>query len=203
MKIYFKSLLFLVILSLTFSLHSSQNNFKTSSSIIYCSPQLQKCLETILKVPEGRNLVNAVRKEGSFQIIAISTLLSKQFGAYWDPDHRMIFLNFSPHESDGSLIGSLLFELHNALVNSEINQLNQQAKDRKISKKDYVESMEYLEYKNSLNASKLSQIGINLGIFPNDSYLPTYKSFKEHLEAQKMSGHSDYFSHNFDLCQPF
>jgi hypothetical protein len=167
---------------------------------ITCSAQLQNHLQAILKIPEAKKLVDEIRKDGSFHIVSNHTALSKQLGAYWDPDRRIIYINFSPEVSDGSMIGSILFEMHNASVNSKIQHLNALASNGKIEKDKYVESMEYLEYINSLNASKITQKGIKMGIFPYDAYLPTYANFKEHFRAQKMSGHSNCFAKNYETC---
>jgi len=112
----------------------------------------------------------------------------------------VICIDLPSNESDGIIIGSLLFELQNAAVNSKIQQLNELVKQRKITKENYIESMEYLEYINSLNASRMAEIGIKMGALPKDSKLPTYSSFKEHLSAQKMSGHSACFARNYEQC---
>jgi hypothetical protein len=201
-KLIAKHLYLLIsILTLTLPLSADSNINMTKENTVQCDPQLQKCFQAILQIPEARNLINAIRKEGSIQIAVQNTALSKQLGAYWDPDRRIIFIDFSSHQEDGVIIGSLLFELHNASVNFQINHLNELAGKRKIDKDKYVESMEYLEYLNSINASNIAANGIKMGILPRDSQLPTYSSFEEHFKAQKMSGHSAFFERNYYLCQ--
>lgn len=184
---------------------AAQNHYSVypSTSVPKCSPQLQKHLHAILKIPEAKKLVEGIQSEGPIQIVAERTKLSRQFGAFWDPDRRLIVIDTSSNQSDGSIIGSILFELHNASVNAKINQLNQLASNGGTNKSDYIRSMEYLEYVNSLNASKISAKGIQMGIFPRDAYLSTYSSFSEHFKAQRESGHSDAFAHNFDVCKKF
>lgn len=200
-KLIVKNIYLLIfLLTSTLSLTAAQHSNLATEYIVRCAPQLQKCLQAILQIPEAKTLINAIRKEGSIHIAVQNTPLSKQLGAYWDPDQRVIFIDFSSSHDEGLIIGSLLFELHNASVNSQINHLNKLASQRKIDKADYVESMEYLEYINSLNASKIAQKGIKMGILPCDSQLPTYPNFKEHFKAQKMSGHSALFARNYDLC---
>lgn len=175
----------------------------SSTSLPKCSPQLQKHFNAILEIPEAKKLVEGIQSEGAIQIVAERTKLSRQFGAFWDPDRRLIVIDTSLNQSDGSIIGSILFELHNASVNTKINQLNRLASTGGTNKSDYVRSMEYLEYVNSLNASKISEKGIQMGIFPQDAYLSTYTNFSEHYKAQRESGHSDAFAHNFDICKKF
>lgn len=182
---------------------SAVNPNGSVSTLPQCSPQLQKHFSAILKTPEGKALVEAVQKEGPIQIIAKRTSLSERFGAYFDPDRRIIAIDISCGQTDGSIIGSILFELHNASVNGEINRLNHLASKGQINKENYVRSMEYLEYENSLKASKISINGIRLGIFPGDAYLSTYANFDEHFKAQKESGHSDAFAQNYDICRRY
>jgi hypothetical protein len=201
-KLFISIICFFAIYS-TFSLNANQQAKLYPSSSIRCAPQLQKCLNAILKIPEARTLIDSISKDGAIQIIAKNSKLSKQFGAYWDPDQRVICINLSTSHDEGMVIKSLLFELHNASVNSKIIHLNNLAHNKKINKNNYIESMEYLEYINSLNASKISEIGIKMGVLPPGSKLSTYSSFKEHFEAQKMSGHSSYFAENYDNCLLF
>ena len=179
---------------------SQTKQSETSTQGVNCSPQLQKTLQAILKIPEAINLINSIRKEGTISIVAKNNYLSKQFGAVWDPDQRVIYIEVSSDRTEGTLIGFLLFELHNASVNYRIKELNNMASRGEINKEKYVESMEYLEYINSLNASRIAQIGIRMGALPWDSHLPTYNNFEDHFNAQKMSGHSDCFARNYDMC---
>jgi len=171
-----------------------------ASNEVTCSTELQTSLQKILQVPEAKTILNQIRQEGPIKIIAKRTPLSQQFGAYWDPDHRVICLDISSSSTEGLIIGSLLFEMQNASQNTTIHQINQLAAEKKISKQKYVERMEYLEYINSKKASKIAQKGIAMGIFPSDSQLPTYATFTEHFNAQKISGHSDVFNRNYDIC---
>lgn len=165
---------------------------------IRCAPQLQHNLNQIQKIPEARALINSIQKEGPIQIVVKNTSLSNHFGAYWDPDLRTICVAISSDTTDGSLIGSILFELHNAAVNAKFIHLDELAARRQIGKASYVESMEYLEYLNSIDASKIAQKGIQMGIFPADAHLFTYGSFAEHFSVQKESGHSACFARNYD-----
>ena len=192
-KFFIVSICFL----LTFSLHAAQN------SKIKCVPQLQKSLNAILKIPEARTLIHSIQKEGPIQIVADSTSLSKQFGAYWDPDNRIICIDLSANRTEGAKIGSLLFELHNASVNSKIFHLNMLAYRRKINKQNYIQSMEHLEYINSINTAKIADKGIKMGVIPKDSRLSIYSSFEEHFRVQRMSGHSDSMGRMYDLCLQF
>jgi hypothetical protein len=172
----------------------------SEQNIVRCELQLRKCLQALLRIPEAKALIEEIRKEGSFDITVRNSVLSNRFGAYWDPDLRVICIDPYSCDDEGETIASLLFELTNASVNAKIGRLNDLATQRKISKEDYIESMEYLEYTNSLKASKIANKGIRMGILPFGAQLSTYSSFREHFTAQRLSGHSDTFARNYEVC---
>jgi|LakMenEpi03Aug12_release.lakeMendotaPanAssembly.Ray.scaffolds.fasta_scaffold52316_2 hypothetical protein len=167
-------------------------------SAIPCAPQLQKSLKAIEQLPEGKALLESVQKLGPIRIETSRYNLAQQFGAFWDPDERVIYVNFPNQKDDGKIIGSIIFELHNALANAKINHLDNLASQRKITKAKYVEAMEYLEYENSIKASKIAEKGIQMGLFPKGAHLPTYKDFNEHFHYQKVGGHSAWFARTYD-----
>lgn len=188
---------FFAALCLASSLYSQPN----PSTLIKCSPEFKQHFDAIQQIPEAKSLINNILKEGPVHIIADNTHVSDAFGAHWDPIHRVITIAKNSKMSKGAIIGSLLFELHNAAVDSKFYQLDKLAMERKISRSRYIESMEYLEYLNSHNAAKIAEIGIRMGLLPKDSRLPTYPSFKEHYYMQQISGHSNCFSQNYDMLQ--
>src|SRR5262249_4648040 len=116
----------------------------------------------------------------------------------WDRQDRIIGIHLSSRVSEGNIIGSIIFELHNALTNNKVDHLDHLAISRRIGKEKYVEAMELLEYQNSKKASAMAQEGIEKGIFPVNARLPTYNSFEEHYYYQKISGHSASFEQAYD-----
>ena len=169
---------------------------------IKCAPQLQSCLNRIQQIPEARELIASIQKEGAIQISAKNTDLSEQFGAFWDGDKRTICIALSSDVTTASIIGSILFELQNAAVDSKFEYYNSLASQGSITRSKYIESMEYLEYENSFRAAKIAEKGIKMGVIPSRARLPIYSSFKEHYAAQKMSGHSDCFASTYDCLAP-
>jgi hypothetical protein len=168
------------------------------SSLISCAPELQKSFKEIQKIPEAKALITSILREGPIRIIAQNTDLSSRFGAYWDPDSRIICVATSKDISEASIIGSILFELHNASTNAKINHFDKLAIQRQITKANYVESMEYIEYINSINTAALTEKGIQMGILPSEALMPTYSTFKEHYSVQQRSGHSAHFGRNYE-----
>lgn len=166
---------------------------------IPCARQLQSCLDKILQLPEAKRLISSIQQEGNIRVIVNNDhYLSRQFDAFWDPHYRTITVNYSSHPDEGSLIGSIVFELHNASMNSQLKHLNYLAETGRIDREAYIEGMEKIEYQNSLNASYLTYQGIQRGIFPKSAFLPTYATFEEHYRIQKKGGHSAYIGHNYD-----
>jgi hypothetical protein len=143
-------------------------------------------------------LIAQVQQQGPIRIKVENHALSDQFGAFWDRQDRVIGIHLSSQVSEGDIIGSIIFELHNGLSNSKIDDLDRLAYSRRIGREKYVEAMELLEYQNSKKASAMAQEGIEKGIFPAAARLPTYKSFEEHYYYQKISGHSALFAQAYD-----
>jgi hypothetical protein len=184
---------------------SALNDWQINAPIpVKCALPLQKYINKIQKIPEAKALIEFIQQQGRIQIVNRNETLSNQFGAFWDPDQRVICIAISPRMTEGTIIGTILFELHNASISYQFNHLDRLATEGKIDKASYVKSMEYLEYINSLNAAKIAEKGIQMNIFPSDARLPTYRNFEEHFEMQKRSGHSAYFARNFDnLCKGY
>jgi hypothetical protein len=169
-----------------------------SAFSLECAPQLRKIVNKIEQVPEAKQLISKIEQEGQIRIIVNPNPLARQFGACWDIDERVIFVDYSPHCDEGDLIGSIIFELHNASVNNQYKNLFDSAAKGAISKENYVCEMERLEYYNSLNAAKVAQKGILMGIFPLNARLPTYGSFEEHYRMQQVGGHSAVLAQHYD-----
>lgn len=171
-------------------------------SMIPCAPELQRSLKQIQQVPEARELISKVQREGAISIL-VNRTIPGQFAAFWDQDERIIYVTLSSDRVEGSIIGSILFELHNALNTSKLDRYDILAREGKIDKNSYVEGVERLEYENSLNAARIAEKGIQMGIFPRGARLPTYASFEEHYRIQKMGGHSAWIANNYDqLARP-
>lgn len=168
-----------------------------------CDPRLQKCLSKILKLQSARELIAEIQRQGPIRIKVANHSLSDQFGAFWDRMDRVIGLHLSSRVSEGQIIGSILFELHNALANSKMDDLDYLANTGKISKDKYVEGMEFIEFQNSKLAAAIAEEGIQKGFFPPGARLPTYKNFEEHFYYQQISGHSSWFAQAYDQCRNY
>lgn len=168
------------------------------STHVPCAPQLQESFHLIQQLPEVRALIQEILKEGPIQIEVRNTELSNTFGAFWDSQDRSVCIAIHPQTSKAEVIRALIFELHNASVDSKFAYYNHLAFEGRISKEDYVRSMEHLEYLNSKNGARIASKGIESGLFPKDAFMPTYRNFEEHFAMQKWSGHSNCFYENYD-----
>jgi len=160
--------------------------------------QLEYCLKKIQELPEARQLMSRIQKEGAIRFSLSNNSLSQQFGAFWDADNRIIFVNPNWHQERGELIGSIIFEMHNASVSSQLDRLDYLAANGQIDKDKYVESVERIEYVNSKNAAALIEKGIKSGLFPESARLMTYSTFDEHFYYQKKGGHSAWIAKTYD-----
>lgn len=177
--------------------HAANQNFRE----VPCDPRLQKCWSKILKLPRAQELIAEIQRQGPIRIRVANHTLSDQFGAFWDRMDRAIGVHLSSRVSEGQLIGSIIFELHNALADSKMDQLDYLASRGQISRDKYVEGMEFIEYENSKLAATLAEQGIQQGLFPPGARLPTYRNFEEHFYYQKISGHSAWFAQAYDQCR--
>jgi hypothetical protein len=169
-----------------------------SPIILDCERELRPYVSKIFMLPEARSLIASILQGGQIRFRTSHHALSEQFGAYWDIDQRSLCVNLNSHASEGQIIASILFELHNAEANSQFEYWDTLASLRHIEKERYIREIEYIEYENSLKTYQLSMQGIRQGIFPTDASLPIYKSFEEHFYYQKVGGHSQWIGQTYD-----
>lgn len=189
-KVIYVLIIFLTLISIV--VHAAEPN------PVPCSPELQPALNKIWQLPEARNLIAEIQKEGNFRIVANSHQLSQQFGAYWDYDHRAICINVPHHMDQGDIIGSMIFEMQNALTTKNYDRLDNMAEKRQIDKETYIQSVEHQEFINSHNAASLARKGIERGIFPTNAELPTFPTFEEHYRMQQYGGHSEWIGRAYE-----
>lgn len=161
------------------------------------SPRVSKAFETIQKLPEIKQLIAAIEKEGTVHV-DVRDLPHEEFDAYWEGTERLIRINESRNEEFGTFLCSLLFELHNAHTNREIVRLGTLAYQGQLTKDQYVESVERLEYQNALQTSALLEKGISLKIFPESARWHLYNNFDDHYKAQQILGHSGWIANQYD-----
>lgn len=169
---------------------------------IPCAPRLRECVDAIQQLPEARRLIERIQQEGPIQIALNDSAISRQFGAFWDVGRRTIYINPSAHKSEGEIIGSILFELHNAATTYKFDHYDHLAATGQIDKSSYIKSMEFVEYENSIKTAEIADKGISLGIFPRTARLPTYRNFDDHFYFQQVGGHSACFERIYNRICP-
>lgn len=165
--------------------------FLGSSLFAYprCVPELTQTLQAVYQLPEGKSLIHRVEAEGNFTIEAEKTGAFSS-NAAWFPDERVISINLSKKRTKGSLICSLIFELHNAINQKQFNYFDRLAMQQQISKNKYIEAIERLEYVSAKNMVRMIQQGVEAKLFPSDTYWPIAPNFEEHFKVQIQAGHS-------------
>lgn len=152
------------------------------------SPDLVEPLNLIARFPESRKVLDKVEQEGPISIY--SAPFQSTSNAMWVCDERAIVVNSIRPKTLGQQTRLILFELHNALRTKEFDELDRMACWKKISKEDYIRAVEYKEFQNVHNTTKLLEQAISQNFFPKDSYWTTVSNFNDHLRTQALSGHS-------------
>lgn len=182
-----KNIFILVLLSLGTSLFAYPSH----------PPQITEPLRRLYQLEETRKLLTQVESQGHI------TLKASHFGvnssnAAWVCSERTIYLNFANERTLGNLICSIVFELHNALSDSQFDYYDQLAQERKISREEYIIAIESIEYVNACCTAQILEKGIRHGIFPCDSHWPIAPCFQQHFHIQKMAGHAALIGDMYD-----
>lgn len=160
---------------------------------MHCDEELKPLLCKIQELDEVKRLIAQVREEGPL-FIEVNRTLPNTFEGYWSKEGRTVYITNPKTAPYGSLICTLIFELHNAKRSADLIDLNQRAYSRSISKKMYVRSVEMIEHQNALATCKILEKGIALGVFPKSSRWPIHQDFETHFAIQKRSGHSKWIA---------
>lgn len=166
-------------------------------SVTTTHPRAQAALQKIQQIPEVRTLIIEAEKRGPI-VVRVETLPHDKFEAFWDSSNRIVRINEPFNKVEGVFIGSLLFELHNAATDQQLKHFFTLAREGRITKEKYVESIERIEHQNALNTSTLLEKGIRLGLFNQDARWPVYRDFDDHYKVQQLQHHSAWIANNYD-----
>ena len=151
--------------------------------------ELTRPVQTLYRLEKTKQLLTMAEKEGAINICTASFGFEAS-NAAWMASERTIYLNFSKPRSQGSLIASIVFELHNALSSREFAYYDRLAMNRQISRQKYIEAVERLEYANAHKTAYILYKGVRKGIFPADAFWCIAPTFEEHYTVQIEAGHS-------------
>lgn len=172
-----------------------------ANAITYYAPEVTDAIVAIKQLPESKEILEKIQKDGPISIL-FKPLPSVDFGAMWDADARTITVNSKSPRQLGNIICSILFEMHNAISNSQFMKLTEMASKGDISKDQYVEYVERMEHTNCLDTVKLLDKGMKIGIFPETSRWNIYANFDDHYKVQQLTEHSIWLSKNYDrMCK--
>lgn len=151
------------------------------------SPELAAPLNALYQMTETKQILESVETEGALNLQAIYS----GWPAAWYPEERTIRINCSKDHSYGSVIRSLIFELHNVMDQKQFEFVDELAIQQKLSKDEYVRKIEQMEYQSALKTLEIVKRGVSQGIFPADAAeWPVAPSFIEHMRMQYESGHA-------------
>jgi len=162
------------------------------------SPELSAPLKALYRMQETKQLIEAVEAQGTLTLKA-AYLGPEATQAAWYPNERAIYINYSNQGTEGSVIRFLVFELNNALIEKQFGYMDYLATQGKISKEEYVRTVEQLEFQNAQRALALLKKGVEKGVFPADAAdWPVPSSFAEHYKMQLEAGHSQAIANLYD-----
>jgi hypothetical protein len=163
-------------------------------------PQANQALNALNKLPEFRELLVKVQQEGP---VFLRMEPRSNFEGLWDGSSRTIVVNTRFNPALGSIICTILFELHNAATTRYYDHLIDLAGRGLLTKDQYVEKVEHAEYDNAKNTQDLLKKGVEMGIFPESAHWPVMPNFEDHYKVQQVSGHSLFIAENYDMMNPF
>lgn len=164
--------------------------------------ELESAVQKIYKLPEAKKLLIQINKKGPITL-SIDKNPAGKYNGMWVANTRTIYINAGPSRSQGAIIRTILFELHNALGNGFFADLWDNARKGTIDKEKFIEKAEKHEYDNLKKTNILIEEGVALNIFPKDTKMKIIPDFKTHYNYQQLAGHSQWFSIQYDRnCPP-
>lgn len=162
---------------------------------VHCCKELEPLFLDLKQIPEVNELLEKILERGRLKI-QFNKSLSKKFDGYWSPVDRTIYITKS--RSAARMMTTILFEMHNAVDDAELEELDYLAMHRKLTKKKYIEAVERWEYKHARATASIINKGIHLGLLSRECYWPVSDTFEEHLAIQKSCGHSAHIGKMYD-----
>ena len=157
----------------------------------------------IKQLDEITPVLNRVEMEGGFTVEP--SQYWAPFAAFWNGKQRKILVNLRENTNLPSRISAILFELHNAYRDRELNAIFDQAYAGKISRESFIQQVEHIEWKNWEESCVLLNLGVQRGIFPpgTEKQFVPFKSFQQYLDKQRVEGHCAYIGEMFDQIVRF
>ncbi len=161
------------------------------------SPELTQLVQTLYRFEDTKQLLAQAEEEGPFTI-RTAKMGQQAPEASWMVYPRLISINTSYYRSYGSMITSLVFELHNVLSTKQFDDYDQLALSGKINREQFIRGIEEIEYSNARKTSYLLWKGVQQGLFPRDAAMPIPHNFEDHFRLQLDSGHSSLIGSMYD-----
>lgn len=164
-------------------------------------PSVKQAVLAIRSIPDGARLLKEVEQEGRITI-ELREIESFDFGAMWDANSRHVIVNAKRCRNQGTLISSLLFELHNAKTSQFLEAEANKVINGRLTKEQYVKNVERMEHDNAMATIKILEEGMANGAFPKTAKWTIIRDFEDHYKLQQVTGHSLWIANNYDLMSP-
>ena len=165
-------------------------------SPLFCDEEFQEIFSLIQNLSEVNCLIDRTLQDGPLYILK-NDLYPQTMTGFWQPYHRTIYLTKMLQTTAETLIITLIFELHNAARNNELENIDSAVCRHEFDKDQYVEAKECIEYQNVISTHQILKIGRDSGLFSSECDEPYFPSFQDHLQYQKEMGHSAFFEKRY------
>lgn len=177
------------------------NAAQLETSFAYYPEELAEAIQALELRPEMDEISTLFNGKKKITILYMP-MEGEELEAFWDGGARQIRVNSNNDPALGRLIGTILFEFHNAKNNHKLVYITQQAIDGKITKEQYVRSVEELEFNNARQTYEILEKGIADGHFPKSAHWPLYNNFEDHYRVQQLMAHSDWLANYYNRLNP-
>lgn len=161
---------------------------------------MHEAIQKVYQLNEAKALIEEAQNAGPIDLI-YKDQFEMNARAMWDALNRKIIINGKFQPDTAKMIHSILFELQNAAATPSLNSLTNRAIRGEVTKKEFVDGIEWIEHQNALRTKHLLEKGIAQGLFPEASRWPVPEKFEDHLSMQRSSGHSDFIARKYDMMQ--
>ena len=199
-RIYFITISLLSFFYFTFS-HAAINANIDSCRLITEDIQIRKLVQSLEKLPAGKDLIRKSTAHGSISILT-NPRCYMPFEAMWDGEHRRILIDGKRNMDHGRILRSLIFELHNAAADPEFDEVIRHACRGSIDCDAFVEESERIEHNNVLKTVAIIKEGIARGIFPASTHWEVIEDFDIHYKIQQIAGHSQFLAKEYETLKP-
>jgi len=173
-----------------------------SSEFRSVDTRLRPAVKTLLAFPKAQDVLDEVQANGKRIRVKMHPFTVSTSNAMWSPVRGSIILNSLRKRSEGEIVRSILFEMHNAKNQKKFTHFEQLARKGLIDQASYVREIERIEHTNAMETMALLNEAISKGYYPQTSYWQICPDFEKHFQLQQQVGHSQFIAKMYKGLSP-